>query len=68
MGCGGFLMLGYQKSSAATPHARNALGGALLLQHQSDMVHDLGSHKNVCAPPDERSNVGRRLRGGDWGR
>ena len=26
MGCGGFLMLEYQKSSAAAPHARNALG------------------------------------------
>jgi hypothetical protein len=26
MGYGGFLMLEYQKSSAATPHARNALG------------------------------------------
>jgi|GEM_PF-6384842 len=27
MRCGGFLMLEYQQSSAATPHARNALGG-----------------------------------------
>jgi len=26
MGYGGFLMLEYQKSSAATPHVRNALG------------------------------------------
>jgi hypothetical protein len=26
MGYGGFLMLEYQKSSAATPHVHNALG------------------------------------------
>ena len=47
MGCGGFLMLEYQKSSAAAPHARNALGVCC---------------KNVCAQLDERNHLHPRQR------
>ena len=53
MGYGGLLMLGYQKSSAAAPHARNALG-----------IRYIG----FAVLTDERSNIGRRLRGGARGR
>jgi hypothetical protein len=63
MGYGGFFMLEYQKSSDATPHARNALGvrcgcnispsGPRLNFESRDLINS----KNACAKVDEQSNV-----------